>query len=246
MGVLAERPGQNVARAAVTESLGQHLRHWLRDRLVAWFGALLKSSRKIYAGPGPDEEASEDAPRARRDPMRRDPSAEVAAAAPGIPPPKKRSKAWLFSGLALMFFLGVGGAASLAYWYFESTIEANDKLTAAAVKEAKAAEKKIADAQRAISTLKEDLATMKSMRQSDQARIQQLTNLLRNRGTEVPAAPPVSSAAPGGAGSRPAATTGIAPTARSQASASGGCTLTGAGAGEQFKECVAAMNAGQR
>lgn len=246
MGTLAERPGREMARAPTSESLGQHLRHWLRDRLVAWFGALLKGSRKIYDGPSPDEADNEESPRGRRDPMRREASAEVAAVASGAPPPKKRSKAWLLLGLCFMFLFGLGSAGSAVWWYFESTMEANDKLAAAALKEAKAAEKKIADAQRAISGLKEDLATMKLQRQSDQARINQLVILLKNRGTPVPAAPAPTAA------NAPAASTGSpGPGAQAQLRAAngandGGCTLTGAGAGTQFKECVAAMNAGQR
>lgn len=240
MGSLAERPGREMARAPGSESLAQHLRHWLRDRLVVWFAALLKRSRKIYDGPSPDESADEDSPRARREPMRRDASAEVAAVASGAPPPQKRSMGWLLFGLLSMFLIGVGGAGSLVYWYFESSMEVNDRLAAAALAEAKGAEKKIADAQRTLGALKEDLATMKMQRQSDQARINQLVTLLKNRGTAVPAAPPAAVANEGGqaAGATPGRVAG--------AQAEGGCTLSGGSVGQQFKECVAAMNAGQK
>lgn len=240
MGSLAERPGREMAGKAVSETLGQHLRHWLRDRLVSWFGALLRGSRKIYDGPSPDESDSEDSPRARREPLRREASAEIAAAASGAPPPKKRSKAWFLLGLLTMFLVGLGAAGSAAYWYFEAAIAANDQLAAAALEEAKAADKKIADAQRASAALKEDLVTLKLQRQSDQARINQLLHLLRNRGTPVPAAPAVVS---NGGASSPSQVSGRSAAAPATEDA---CTLSSGAVGQQFKDCIAAMNAGQK
>jgi hypothetical protein len=220
------------------------LRHWLRDRLVIWFSALLKGARKLYPGPAPGDAVADDGPRGRHEPSRAQTSGENASAASGASPPKKRSKAWLLTGLLFMFFLGVAGTAGLAYWYLESTIAANDRIAAAALKEAKAAEKKIADAQRTIGTLREDLASLKLTRQSDQARINQLSLLLRNRGTSVPT-PPVSVGAPAASAAPPGP--GAQAQLRAMSAANdGGCTLTGTSAGTQFKECVAAMNAGQR
>lgn len=141
-----------------------------------------------------------------------------------------------------MFVLGASVAGSFSYWFFESSFEANDRMASTAIKEAKAAEKKMIDAQRSLGTLKEDLASLKLMRQSDQARIQHLTNLLRGRGTEIPAAT-AANALPLRDETR-TATVGSASTGRT--GADGACTLSGTGVGAQFKDCVAAMNAGQR
>lgn len=242
MGALAERSGREAPRGAAPESLVRHLRHWLRDRLVVWLNKLLTRSKKLYDGPSPDE-ADEDADgRGRRD-ARRGGSAtagETAAAPAAAQAPAKRRWGWILSGMLLMFALGCGTAGSMVVWYYNDAFASADKEAADAVKEAKLSERKASDAQRAINSCKDDVAMYKSMHQSDVNRIAQLDATLRNRGMSAP--PPLPApAAVGKPGAAPL------PAVASAASGSDeGCTLTGAGAGEKFKSCVAAMNAGKR
>jgi hypothetical protein len=243
MGALAERSGRDAPRAAAPESLARHFRHWLRDRLVVWLGKLLTRSKKLYDGPSPDEADEDDDGRGRRD-SRRSASAtgaETAAAASGVPPPPaKRRWGWILSGLAAMFALGCATAGSLVVWYYGEAFASADKLAADSVKEAKLAERKASDSQRAVNSCKDDVAMYKSMHQSDMTRISQLDAALRNRGMSAPPPLPASTAAPSG---KPGT---VVASAAPGAAGADGCTLSGGGIGEKFKSCVEAMNAVKR